>query len=66
MCVENTTRIASDLGFNVLVVDDACAGWSPILHNASLRAMELFYANIITTEEILKTLDEQIKIVRQK
>jgi len=40
-------------------------GWSHTLHNASLRAMELFYANIITTEEILDTLDEQIKKLKK-
>ena len=25
MCVENTCRIASDLGYNVFLIDDACA-----------------------------------------
>jgi len=58
MCVENTARIASDLGFNVFVVSDACAGWSPTLHNAALRALELIFANIVTTNEILKILNK--------
>ena len=58
MCVENTARIASDLGFNVFVVNDACAGWSPTLHNAALRALELIFANIVTTNEILKILNK--------
>ena len=65
MCVENTVRIASDLGFNVFVVDDACAGWSPTLHNAALRAMELIFANIVTTDEILKTLNKQSQKVNK-
>ena len=66
MCVENTARIAFDLGFNVFVVDDACAGWSPILHNAALRGMELFFANIVSTDEVLKTLNKQLRKVNKR
>ncbi|MFX0136591.1 MAG: cysteine hydrolase family protein [Candidatus Hodarchaeota archaeon] len=61
ICVENTARIAFDLGFNVYVVDDACAGWSPTLHNAALRGMELFFVNVITTDKILKKLQRAVK-----
>ncbi|UCD01437.1 MAG: cysteine hydrolase [Promethearchaeota archaeon] len=61
ICVENTARIAFDLGFNVYVVDDACAGWSPTLHNAALRGMELFFVNVITTDKILNKLKKAVK-----
>jgi len=61
MCVENTVRIAFDLGFNVFVVKDACAGWSPTLHDSALRGMELMFANVISTDEILKSLKKQLK-----
>jgi nicotinamidase-related amidase len=61
ICVENTARIAFDLGFNVYVVDDACAGWSKTLHNAALRGMELFFVNIFSTDKLLKTLNKQLK-----
>ncbi|MFX1389423.1 MAG: cysteine hydrolase family protein [Promethearchaeota archaeon] len=61
ICVENTARIAFDLDFNVYLVDDACAGWSPTLHNAALRSMELFFVNILSTNELLKTLNRQLK-----
>lgn len=65
MCVENTARIAFDLGFNVYVVDDATAGWSPTLHNDALRGMELFFANIVSTNELLKTLNKQVKKLKK-
>ncbi|MFW9999182.1 MAG: cysteine hydrolase family protein [Candidatus Hodarchaeota archaeon] len=65
ICVENTARSAFDLGFNVYVVDDACAGWSPNLHNAALRGMELFFTNIINTDELLKTLNKQLKKLKK-
>jgi ureidoacrylate peracid hydrolase len=61
VCVENTARVAFDLGFNVYVVDDACAGWTPTLHSASLRGMELFFVNVITTDKILKKLKRAVK-----
>ena len=64
ICVENTARIAFDLGFNVFLVDDACAGWSPTLHNAALRAMELFFVNIVSTDELLKSLNKQLKKIK--
>ncbi|MFX0143619.1 MAG: cysteine hydrolase family protein [Candidatus Hodarchaeota archaeon] len=61
VCVENTARVAFDLGFNVYLVDDACAAWSPTLHNAALRGMELFFVNIIFTDKLLKNLNKEIK-----
>ncbi|MFX0006612.1 MAG: cysteine hydrolase family protein [Candidatus Hermodarchaeota archaeon] len=66
ICVENTARIAFDLGFNVYLVDDACAGWSPTLHNAALRGMELFFVSIISTEELLRSLNKQLKKKNKK
>ena len=44
-CVENTARIAADLGYNVILIDDACAAWSPELHEAALRVMDLFFSH---------------------
>src|SRR5262249_31672991 len=35
-CVESAARDATDLGFGVIVVADACASWSEELHQASL------------------------------
>ncbi len=61
ICVENTARTAFDLGFNVYVIDDACAAWSPTIHNAALRGMELFFTNTLTTDELLKRLKKQLK-----
>jgi nicotinamidase-related amidase len=60
-CVENTARIAADLGYNVIVIDDACAAWSPDLHKAALRVMDLFFITILQTNEIIKILEKRIK-----
>jgi len=60
-CVENTARIAGDLGYNVILVDDACAAWSPSLHEAALCNIELMYGSVLTTKEVLKNLKENVK-----
>ena len=61
MCVENTSRIASDLGYNVFLVDDATAGWSEKLHNAALRAMELIFVYVVQTQDIIKRLKRKLR-----
>jgi len=60
-CVENTARIAADLGYNVILIDDACAAWSPSLHEASLCNIELMYGSVLTTEKVLKKLKKNIQ-----
>ena len=60
-CVENTARIAADLGYNVILIDDACAAWSQSLHDATLRNIQLMYGSVLTTEEILKKFNKSIK-----
>ncbi|MBY9010228.1 MAG: cysteine hydrolase, partial [Candidatus Lokiarchaeota archaeon] len=35
-CVESTAREAGDYGFQVVIVEDCCAAWSPEIHQATL------------------------------
>lgn len=53
--VEGTARAASDLGYRVMIVDDACAAASPEIHAASLGSLRLF-AEIVTINEVLPAL----------
>ncbi len=39
--VEGTVRHAADIGFNVMVAEDACASADPAVHDASLASMRL-------------------------
>jgi nicotinamidase-related amidase len=65
MCVDATTRAASDLGFEVIVAEDACAtrdleyGGTVVpadhVHKAFLAALES-YGRVMKTEEILALL----------
>ncbi len=56
MCVESAARIAADLGFRVVVVDDACAAWSPAVHEASLRSLELLYCDVSKADDLVKRI----------
>ena len=60
-CVENTARIAADLGYNVILIDDACAAWSQSLHEAALCNIELMYGSVLTTKDVLKNLKENVQ-----
>jgi len=65
MCVDATTRAASDLGFEVIVAEDACATRdlkyddttirADIVHKSFLAALKS-YGRVMKTEEILALL----------
>lgn len=64
MCVDSTTRAAKDLGFNCVVISDACATKdleingvkvkAADVQTAFLSALNYFYSTVITTEQYLK------------
>ena len=65
MCVDATTRAASDLGFQVLVAEDACATRdlkyddttipADLVHKSFLAALKS-YGKVMKTEEIIALL----------
>jgi nicotinamidase-related amidase len=61
-CVESTVRGAFDHGYQVILVEDACATVSPELHRGSLRATGDWFCRVRSTEEVLaqcQTLQEE-------
>jgi len=67
VCVDATVRAALDLGFNTLLVGDACATESRALYGKTVSAQDIhtgylagltalggLYANVMTTEDYLK------------
>jgi nicotinamidase-related amidase len=50
--VEGTARVASDLGYRVLVVSDACSAATPDAHAASLESLGLL-AEITTADDLI-------------
>jgi nicotinamidase-related amidase len=55
-CVESAARDAKDLGYRVLVVDDACGTWTHEMHEFSLRVLNEVFAKIKTVDEVLAAL----------
>jgi ureidoacrylate peracid hydrolase len=51
--VASTARDAAELGFEPLVVEDACVGLEPTHHRASLDFLELWYCIVRSTQAVL-------------
>ena len=53
-CVESSTRGAADLGYRVLLVEDACAAWTATGHEYALRHLNHNYALVKSTAAIVE------------
>ena len=51
-----TARDAFQHGFNVIVVSDATAAMTDAEHNAALLNLEIYYARVLPTSEIVQSL----------
>lgn len=57
-CVEGTVRDASDLGYNVIMVPDACAAVTPELHQAAITNLNDAFCNCRDTATLLKEFED--------
>ncbi len=57
VCCESTARDAMMLDFKVLFVSDGTSALSPVEHQATLDTLAQSFADVVTTEEVLKDLD---------
>jgi len=55
-CVESTVRDASHRDMQVFVIEDACAELDPERHVASLKTMDMLFADIISLDALRKAL----------
>lgn len=55
-CVEGTVRDASDLGYNVIMIPDACAAVTPELHQAAITNLDNAFCNCRDTDTVLKEM----------
>jgi nicotinamidase-related amidase len=61
-CVESSAREAADYGFQVVILDDCCAAWTPELHQAALKSFELLYGYVMSYEKAIKKITRKLKI----
>ena len=55
-CVESTARSAAELGYQVIVAEDACAAWRPEFHEASLANLERYFARVESSDWVVKAI----------
>ena len=56
MCVETTAREAADRGYDVTLVEDACATTHKELHESTLHNFGRFFGTVSLTEDVVHTL----------
>jgi len=54
VCVEGTTKSAHAIGFNITVLEDACAAKDQATHERAMKLLSDEYATVISTEEFLR------------
>jgi len=59
--VEHTARHATDVGYHVTVIVDACASGDAGLHDASLRVLRAHVERVSTIDEVLHELSARPK-----
>jgi biuret amidohydrolase len=65
-CVDNTARDAADRGYNVILVEDACAGaaGNEAAHDATVRTFGRYFGAVKHTGELLAELDALVEVPR--
>ncbi len=58
VCVESTARDAWNLDFDVIVVSDGTASYSEELHVATLKNVAYHCGAVLSTEEVLRLINE--------
>jgi ureidoacrylate peracid hydrolase len=56
VCCESSARDAMMRNFQVIMVSDANATYNDVLHNASLTSLSITFADLMTTDEVIKAL----------
>lgn len=60
-CIESSARHAAELGFEVVVAEDACAAWEEAFHASSLGAVARYFARVMPTSAICEELSTALK-----
>jgi len=59
-CVETTARDAADRGYQCVLVDDACAGPSEFLHDATMLSFATLFGRVVDTEAVVHELTQAL------
>jgi nicotinamidase-related amidase len=59
-CVETTARDAADRGYDVCLIEDACASLHPQLHQATLISFALLSGQVMATADAMEALQRKL------
>jgi nicotinamidase-related amidase len=62
VCVETTARDAADMGYQAILVDDACAAFSPEIHEATLLSFQGPFGRVRTADEVIALVEQALPI----
>jgi len=57
VCVETTARDAADRGYEVVLLDDGCAAFSPEIYEATLLSFQGPFGRVRRSDEVLALLE---------
>ena len=57
-CVSSTVRSLADESFDVIVAEDACAAGSQALHDREIEIINMIYASVMSSDEVLSYLPD--------
>lgn len=60
ICVASTARGATDLGYKVILVNDATAAFSQEDQNQTMRGFSLYFGQVLDTDELLAALSKAL------
>lgn len=61
ICVASTARGAWDLGYKVILLNDACAGFSEEDHNLTMRSFSLYFSRVMDVEELISWVSQKVR-----
>lgn len=64
VCVETTARDAADHGYDVVLVDDACAAFSPEIHQATLVSFQGPFGRVRLAAEVITLVEQAVATSR--
>lgn len=59
-CVASTVRSLADAGFEVILVEDACAAATQQLHDAEIMIMNQIYCQVMKTDDVIELVEKEL------
>ena len=60
-CVETSVRDAGDRDYDVILIDDGCAAFTPQQHRFALEILNDCYCKVMTTDEVIAFIETAIE-----